>query len=49
MAEMMSQQARGPGTANYWSFMASASVLGPEWLPGFVQKANNGGIERVLL
>lgn len=24
MAEMMSQQARGPGTANYWSFMASA-------------------------
>jgi Fe-S oxidoreductase len=24
-------------------------LLGPEWLPGFVQKANNGGIERVLL
>ncbi len=24
-------------------------VLGPDWLPGFVQKANNGGIERVLL
>ncbi len=24
-------------------------LLGPDWLPGFVQKANNGGIERVLL
>jgi FAD/FMN-containing dehydrogenase/Fe-S oxidoreductase len=24
-------------------------LLGPEWLQGFVQKANNGGIERVLL
>ena len=24
-------------------------LLGPEWLPGFVKKANNGGIERVLL
>jgi Fe-S oxidoreductase len=24
-------------------------LLGPEWLPSFVQKANNGGIERVLL
>ena len=25
------------------------NLLGPDWLPGFVQKANNGGIERVLL
>jgi Fe-S oxidoreductase len=24
-------------------------LLGPEWLPGFVKKANAGGIERVLL
>ena len=24
-------------------------LLGPDWLQGFVQKANNGGIERVLL
>ena len=24
-------------------------LLGPEWLPSFVQKANSGGIERVLL
>ena len=24
-------------------------LLGEDWLPGFVQKANNGGIERVLL
>ena len=24
-------------------------LLGPDWLPGFVQKANSGGIERVLL
>jgi Fe-S oxidoreductase len=24
-------------------------LLGSDWLPGFVQKANNGGIERVLL
>ena len=24
-------------------------LLGPEWLPSFVKKANNGGIERVLL
>ncbi len=25
------------------------TLLGPEWLPTFVKKANSGGIERVLL
>jgi hypothetical protein len=24
-------------------------VLGPNWLPEYVQKANSGGIERVLV
>jgi hypothetical protein len=24
------------------------AVLGPEWLPRFVERANRGGVERVL-
>ena len=35
--------------ADYIVVEMARHLLGPDWLPEFVQKANNGGIERVLL
>ena len=35
--------------ADYIVVEMARHLLGPEWLPRFVEKANHGGIERVLL
>ena len=35
--------------ADYIVVEMARHLLGPDWMPEFVQKANNGGIERVLL
>ena len=36
-------------TADYIVVEMAKHLLGPDWLPDYVAKANNGGIERVLL
>ena len=36
-------------TANYIVVEIAKNVLGKNWLPEYVKKANEGGIERVLL
>jgi len=36
-------------TADYIVVEMAKHLLGENWLPDFVAKANNGGIERVLL
>ena len=35
--------------ADYIVIEIARHVLGPNWLPEYVQKANSGGIERVLV
>jgi len=35
--------------ADYIVVEMANQILGPEWLPEYVSKANNGGIERVLV
>jgi FAD/FMN-containing dehydrogenase/Fe-S oxidoreductase len=35
--------------ADYIVVEIAKAILGPEWLPNYVQAANNGGIERVLV
>ena len=35
--------------ADYIVVELAKQVLGPEWLPAYVARANAGGIERVLL
>ena len=35
--------------ADYIVVEMARHLLGPDWLPRFVDRANNGGIERVLL
>ncbi len=35
--------------ADYIVVEMARRLLGEDWLPGFVEKANRGGIERVLL
>jgi Fe-S oxidoreductase len=35
--------------ADYIVVEMARHLLGPDWLPRFVEKANHGGIERVLL
>jgi hypothetical protein len=35
--------------ADYIVVEMARRLLGPDWLPRFVERANNGGIERVLL
>jgi hypothetical protein len=37
------------GVGDYIVVELARHLLGPDWLPGFVKKANAGGIERVLL
>jgi hypothetical protein len=36
-------------TADYIVVEMARHLLGKNWLPDYVAKANNGGIERVLL
>jgi Fe-S oxidoreductase len=36
-------------TTDYIVVEMAKHLLGPNWLPDYVAKANNGGIERVLL
>ena len=38
-----------PADADYIVVEVARRVLGEDWLPRFVNHANNGGIERVLL
>ncbi len=35
--------------ADYIVVEMAKRLLGPDWMAGYVAKANNGGIERVLL
>ena len=35
--------------ADYIVVEIAKHVLGPDWLPKYVEAANNGGIERVLV
>jgi Fe-S oxidoreductase len=36
-------------TADYIVVEMAKHILGPNWMPEYVAKANNGGIERVLV
>ena len=36
-------------TADYIVVEIAKRVLGPDWLPRYVERANRGGIERVLV
>ena len=36
-------------TADYIVVEMAKHLLGPNWLPEYVDRANNGGIERVLV
>ena len=36
-------------TADYIVVEMARHLLGPDWLPEYVARANNGGIERVLV
>ncbi|MFZ2540769.1 MAG: DUF3400 domain-containing protein [Gallionella sp.] len=45
----MSRYDDNGSTAGYIVIEMAKHLLGKDWMPDYVAKANNGGIERVLL